>query len=527
MLGSSAHRGCATVGQLIAMALSIVVLLPLSPAAASGDLKWRVLRTPSAADPGQDAGFTGVSCWSALNCFAVIPPSQPGDSGGNLPFGVAPWIGLRWTTGGTVSCAVTSICMTVNTSEDFREVGLNASLWNGTTLVALPPPSGLVAAGSVVPSGVSCPSVNECVVVGNEIGGLFVATWNGNGWSLGSLPAPAGADLSESNFPEQGVLGPVSCSSAVACTAVGNANGLAFADRWDGHTWSLQSIPLPAGGVVGALSGISCPSSDDCTAVGSWSGAPDPTGNQDSHPYIVQWTGANWTVDPTQVSSTTTLRAMLLGVSCVAQNACVAVGYGAPPNTPPDSSIVYGPVVEQWDGASWSYQLTSISGGQRLGGGDLDAVSCITATVCFAVGEAMVTTDKEAATAIPFGETTSPPGSARLGRTPAPCAAQPFSALVTGANIAAVHWSLDKRPLRGRALRRARSYWARIILPPGPHTLDATVTFQASAFTPNVTFRRAVSGCKHRNLSYSHVTEPEYRMSPIVSDRLDPGSAQP
>jgi hypothetical protein len=74
-----------------------------------------------------------------------------------------------------------------------------------------------------------------------------------------------------------GQLESVSCSSATACTAVGNyldTSGITvtLAESWDGSAWQKHPTPNPSGdtttSVAPDLLGVSCPASDFCEAVG-------------------------------------------------------------------------------------------------------------------------------------------------------------------------------------------------------------------------------------------------------------------
>jgi hypothetical protein len=64
----------------------------------------------------------------------------------------------------------------------------------------------------------------------------------------------------------------VSCTSASACTAVGDYNNPSapsgFAQSWDGTTWTIQPTPIPGDKTGGQLFGVSCTSASACTAVG-------------------------------------------------------------------------------------------------------------------------------------------------------------------------------------------------------------------------------------------------------------------
>ena len=88
----------------------------------------------------------------------------------------------------------------------------------------------------------------------------------------------------------------VSCTSPVACTAVGNG-----VSRWDGRRWSIQPAPIGAD----TLDGVSCTSTDACTAVGSG---------------VYAWSGHRWS------SVRIAFAGELTGVSCPSHALCVAVG---------------------------------------------------------------------------------------------------------------------------------------------------------------------------------------------------------
>jgi hypothetical protein len=214
-------------------------------------------------------------------------------------------------------------------------------------------------------SGVSC-MASGCLVVGNGTHRLFADIWNRKRWSLSYLPKPPRA-----------TFGPVSCASTGACTAVGpppGGTGPAFADHWNGHSWTIQRLPLPAPEAHITVKDISCPSSTDCTTVGSWSVQKEDGWHYD--PYIARWLGGRWSIET--LTSASPGKVALGGVSCVAQDTCVAVG----------GSAHQGAVAEQWNGKTWSDDPTS----PAVSEGAFNSVSCLSATVCFAVGTSVETT---------------------------------------------------------------------------------------------------------------------------------------
>jgi hypothetical protein len=83
--------------------------------------------------------------------------------------------------------------------------------------------------------------------------------WNGTNWSIQETPNPT----------TNSKLDGVSCTSAKACTAVGEDSGRGLAESWNGTTWSVQSTPDPDE-KFDFLFGVSCTSSSACTAVGGY-----------------------------------------------------------------------------------------------------------------------------------------------------------------------------------------------------------------------------------------------------------------
>src|SRR5262249_34026564 len=114
------------------------------------------------------------------------------------------------------------------------------------------------------PSGqgfaVACPSSTSCLAVGffiNSVGHQqpLSGVLNGTSWTIKPVPLPSGATT--------GTLRAVSCTSATACTAVGGAGTSDFADqplavRWNGTSWTVQTVPNPSGEFEVSFDGVSC-----------------------------------------------------------------------------------------------------------------------------------------------------------------------------------------------------------------------------------------------------------------------------
>ena len=194
---------------------------------------------------------------------------------------------------------------------------------------------------------VSCTSASACTAVGDfasaTITKTLVESWDGTRWSV--VPSPNEGPASGSNE-----LWGVSCRSASACTAVGNiiTNGNHYktlVESWDGTRWSV--VPSPNGPNEGEpnydqLWDVSCPSASACTAVGSFGYSSDET-------LVESWNGARWSVVPSPDVGLAFDHNDLLGVSCTSASLCTAVGSFAPNyvfTTTGDMTLV-----ESWDGA--------------------------------------------------------------------------------------------------------------------------------------------------------------------------------
>src|SRR5579864_945137 len=91
----------------------------------------------------------------------------------------------------------------------------------------------------------------------------------------------------------------VSCTSAPACTAVGNyinSTGIqvTLAERSNGANWSVQTTPPVVGAKSSELSGVACTSATSCTAVGSYTNGTGTRLTLAEH-----WNGTSWAIQTT------------------------------------------------------------------------------------------------------------------------------------------------------------------------------------------------------------------------------------
>lgn len=225
---------------------------------------------------------------------------------------------------------------------------------------------------------VSCTSPLACTAVGDYAkvtaadGRTLAERWNGRTWKIQSTPSPGKVS---------GYLTSVTCVSNRVCVAVGytlsetgkrhtRQRTVTLIERWNGKVWSIQPSPNPAGSQDAELHGISCTSSHACTAVGHF--ARDSL-NGPVSTLVERWNGKRWLVQ----SSPNVGSAELADVSCAAQHMCVAVGSD-------NNGLSEFALVERWDGARWVVQPSSSPSGDF---NDLAGVSCVAITSCTAVGD--------------------------------------------------------------------------------------------------------------------------------------------
>jgi RHS repeat-associated protein len=209
---------------------------------------WTLLTTPSPSNA--DSYLTGVSCSAAAACTAVGYYTNYGNN-----------YQVAWET--------------------------LAERWNGTAWTQqLPPnPSNGHANGL---NSVSCPASNACTAVGSSTStGTLAEAWNGTSWSVQTTPnASSGAP----NYLES-----VSCTATSACTAVGyyyvtqQGPELTLAERWNGTSWTIQSTPNPSGSPSSQLWGVSCATASACAAVGRYY-----IPNSGNLAFAEQWNGSSW-----------------------------------------------------------------------------------------------------------------------------------------------------------------------------------------------------------------------------------------
>jgi hypothetical protein len=194
---------------------------------------------------------------------------------------------------------------------------------------------------------------------------------SGPGWSK----VTAG-DLSLGTFDA------VTCTSSSECWAVGsypNVGGSqTLIEQWNGTAWSVVSSPNSGSG-INVLNGVACTSASQCWAVGSYAtGMQDVHGNEIFQTLIEQWNGAAWSIVSSPNASSTANK--LEGVTCYSATQCWAVGQYA------NTNDILVPLIELWNGSSWSIVTSPPAGNPVYPVYNLSAVTCSSSSQCFAVG---------------------------------------------------------------------------------------------------------------------------------------------
>jgi hypothetical protein len=233
-------------------------------------------------------------------------------------------------------------------------------------------------------TGVSCPTVSECVAVGSYadttgIGHGLLLTWSGGGWTAAEAPLPANGD----QYDPEVVYG-VSCPTSSKCVAVGSysdtsggLDGLLL--TWSQGAWTAAEAPLPANAPSNPLAtvdGVSCPTSSNCTAVGFYGGLSGGDG------LLLTWLGRSWTAAeaplPANAASSGQYAAPVEGVSCPTVSECVAVGLYHDTTGGQDGLLL------TWSGRAWTAAEAPLPPNGKQAGGA--GVSCPTLSKCVAVG---------------------------------------------------------------------------------------------------------------------------------------------
>jgi hypothetical protein len=262
--------------------------------------KWAIQPVPSPSG-GQRYELSSVSCSSASACTAVGAYNLTSGAQTQVAFAER-WNGKTWapqtlpkvaavTSFAAVSCGSASDCEAVGSySTSTGEPLALAEGWNGSTWAMQKVPAVSGSQGASL-DGVSCTAADSTVPDSTGTGACtatgtddttqtsvsLAVRWNGKSWQVQTTPNPPAAAASITGV----TLGSVSCTSPSACDAIGSYTTdentpAAFAESWNGSSWSLQNTAVPFGAMGTTLAAISCIPAR-CAAVGSYFGTGDVT----------------------------------------------------------------------------------------------------------------------------------------------------------------------------------------------------------------------------------------------------------
>jgi hypothetical protein len=332
------------------------------------------------------AGLKGVSCPSTASCIGV------GDATADTYDGTA-WTAdeITATPGGgsaprlaAVSCGSSAVCEAVGSYTTAGGIVVPLVLgYDGTTWSAQQTPTMTDTTSSL--AAVSCSRPGACTAVGSDAGGVLVMREGAGGWAIQNAPNPDGAIA-----PSITALGltAVSCPTANECVAVGSyttpgGSTAAFAELWNGKSWSLQPTPKTDSDTSTSLSVITCPSRANCVAAGTQTVGLSAPMSSTTSTLTEQWTGSRWTYQraqpatPGDGSGAQDAVDALVGISCSSGNDCTAVGFANE-----DSGCNRcGTLAERFNGHRWTLQRPSHADG-------LQSVWCPAGHLCVAVGGA-------------------------------------------------------------------------------------------------------------------------------------------
>jgi hypothetical protein len=240
--------------------------------------------------------------------------------------------------------------------------------WNGTKWIMIASPN-VNGSKSDSLSGVVAIAANNIWAVGSysnasNNGQTLIEHWNGTSWSI--VSSPNVASLSDG-------LSAVSAVSATDIWAIGaisgNTSSQPLIEHWNGASWSINSST----GTGQALNGVAAIASNNVWAVGSVLSSPSLV-----QTLIEHWNGSTWSVVPS--SGPGPLFNILNSIAAISANNIWAVGDDT---NSPAPSAEYAPLVEHWNGTTWSVVASTVAGTSDR----VNAIAAVSANNIWAMGD--------------------------------------------------------------------------------------------------------------------------------------------
>ena len=174
----------------------------------------------------------------------------------------------------------------------------------------------------------------------------------------------------------------ISCSSASACLGIGLAVnpktlGSEFPLAWNGTSWRKLALPTPAKGAIGTgLSGVSCARETKQPSCVAVGDYVSKSGH--ASVFAVTWAGGALRLLPAPRAPRGVSDVYLDALSCVSARHCVALGAVV---AAPDSASPL--LFDTWDGTAWTVRTKVLLADSFP---ELNGISCPSFTDCVLVG---------------------------------------------------------------------------------------------------------------------------------------------
>ena len=342
----------------------------------------------------QHQGITGtasiiggrISCGTPNSCLALAGSTSKSGKPAQV---VLAWNGTAWRSVAVpapkptvallnlaaVSCRTATSCVVVGGYLTVAGAGAErpyALSWNGKSLTPTAAPPEPKNGGFAALTGVSCMTVESCVAVGISQGGagpLMVQSWNGAKWTLHTESIPGD--------PRSAYPAAVSCHSETFCVVAGESYPSSpgtpemLLAKWNGKVLTAMKPAVPAGAADATLNDVSCPSAAFCAAAGY---STNRAGTS-VFGFAEMWNGKSWAAHKMTAPQGD---AELYGVSCRADETCVAVGGAGPSAATKATALAY-------NGKTWTEH--NVPGPHAGTSSVFFGVNCLRANECVAIGE--------------------------------------------------------------------------------------------------------------------------------------------
>jgi hypothetical protein len=181
-------------------------------------------------------------------------------------------------------------------------------------------------------------------------------------------------------FPTDSTFASVSASGPDEAWAVGTftnsqAVNKPLAEHWNGSTWTMETVPLPAGQTSATLSGV-----DDLSSTNAW--AVGTINSSQSLTLIEHWNGTSWSVvaSPNPVTGTPGDGDGLTAIAGTGPNDLWAAGTDVTEVASGGGEIQL--LFEHWNGTTW----TAVASPAGDGGGVASAITAVNPDDFWTVG---------------------------------------------------------------------------------------------------------------------------------------------